>query len=80
MKPAKASQTRDIDHYDALAAVRDCFFGLRCAIKGADISSHADRNGLLQLAEDFTAALKEVCDSFARDRAIRTTDTSAKES
>ncbi|WP_020173738.1 hypothetical protein [Methyloferula stellata] len=79
MKPAEASPTSDIDHYDALAAVRDRFLGFRCAIKGAEISSHADRNGLLQLAEDFTAALKEVCDSFARDRAIRTTGTAAKE-
>lgn len=67
----EAPQPSDIDHYDALAAVRDRFFGLRCAIKGADISSHTDRNGLLQLAEDFAAALKELCDSFARDRAIQ---------
>ncbi len=74
MKPTEAPHTADIDHYDALAAVRDRFFGLRCAIKGAEIASRADRNGLLQLADDFAEALKEVCDSFAHDRAIQIPD------
>ncbi len=74
MKPTEVPHAADIDHYDALAAIRDRFFGLRCAIKGADISSHADRNGLLQLAEDFAAVLKDVCDAFAQDRAIEIPD------
>ena len=64
-------EPRDVDHYDTLATVRDRFFALRCAVKGADISSHADRNGLLQLAEDIAEALKEVCTSFAREWAIQ---------
>jgi hypothetical protein len=39
----KSAETKDIDHYDALAALRDRFFGLRCAIKGADIANLAIR-------------------------------------
>jgi hypothetical protein len=60
----------DLGHYDLLSVFRDRFFGLRCAIKGADIAGTADRNGLIQLAGDLAQNLAELCTGFATERGI----------
>jgi hypothetical protein len=71
VKSARSTQPRDIDHYDALAVIRDRFFGLRCAINGAGISSHADRCGLQQIAEDIADSLGDLCAAFSAERDVR---------
>jgi hypothetical protein len=71
VKSARSTQPRDIDHHDALALIRDRFFGLRCAINGASISNHADRSGLQQLAEDIADSLSQLCAAFSAERDVQ---------
>ncbi|MDR3487514.1 MAG: hypothetical protein P4M05_21750 [Bradyrhizobium sp.] len=72
MATSKMAPT-DLDHYDALTTFRDRFCGIHCAIKGIDIASTADRDGLLQLAADLATNLTQLCAAFAAERGIATT-------
>lgn len=46
-----------LDHEDALAALRDRIFALRCAVKGASLANEDDRRGLIQISEDISDAI-----------------------
>jgi hypothetical protein len=72
---AHGGQEADLDHYDALTRLRDRFFGLRCAIKGAEYSNRSERDGLRQLADDLMKELTSLCADFVDDRHIARRDT-----
>ena len=62
---------KDLEHFDALFLIRDRFFGLRCAIHGADIARIEDRSGLQQLAADLIETFNELCSTFAEERGLK---------
>ncbi len=70
MTGASVVQPTDLDHYDALTTFRDRLNGLHSAIRGADIASSADRDGLLQLTADLTTNLTDLCAAFAAECGI----------
>jgi hypothetical protein len=69
---ATTTTKADLDHYDALALIRDRVSGLRCAIRGARIADDADRVGLLQITEDVVRDLSKLCRIFAAERDVQT--------